>query len=322
MARPLRIEYPGAFYHVLNRGHRQGAIVDGVRDRRQFLLYLERMARQYSVVVHGYCVMTNHYHLILETPEANLSRAVQWLNVSYATYYNRRHQCTGHLFQGRFKAIVVEAASYLETLSRYIHLNPVRAGMASRPWDYHWSSCRYFVKALAAPDWLEIHRVLAGFGRSLKTARRGYADYLRQADGNDPFDNVLGSSVLGSPAFIEWIKAALLSKREDSQDIPSLRQLRRRPSAEQIAREVGRYYRVAIDAILRTGGKRNQPRDVAIYLARELSGLSCQHLGQYFGGISGAAVTMRYKHVEKRLAKDPKQARDIARMRQALTNNE
>ena len=322
MARPLRIEYPGAFYHVVNRGQRQGAVVDDVRDRRQFLLYLERMARQYSVVVHGYCVMTNHYHLIIETPEANLSRAVQWLNVSYASYYNRRHRCSGHLFQGRFKAVVVDAASYLEVLSRYIHLNPVRAGIKSRPWDYTWSSCRYFVKALAAPDWLEIRRVLAGFGRSLKAARRGYVEYLRRADVDDPFDDVLGGSVLGSPMFIEWIKAALLSEREDSQDIPSLRQLRPRPSAEQIAREVGRYYRVAVDAILRAGGKRNEPRDVAIYLARELSGLSCQQLGQYFGGISGAAVTMRYKHVEKRLAKDPNQARDIARLRRTLMNNE
>ena len=107
-----------------------------------------------------------------------------------------------------------------------------------------------------------------------------------------------------------------------AQDIPALRQLRRRPSAERIAREVGRYYRVALEEIRKTGGKRNQPRDVAIYLARELSGLSCQDLGQYFGGVSGAAVTMRYKHVEKRLAQDPKQARDMARMRRALTNNE
>jgi len=322
MARPLRIEYPGAFYHVINRGQRQGAVVDDVRDRRQFLLYLERMARQHSVVVHGYCVMTNHYHLIIETPEANLSRAVQWLNVSYASYYNRRHRCSGHLFQGRFKAVVVDAASYLEVLSRYIHLNPVRAGIKSRPWDYHWSSCRYFVKALAVPDWLEIHRVLAGFGRSLKTARRRYADYLRQADADDPFDYVLGNSVLGSPAFVEWIKATFLSERNDSREIPALRQLRPRPSVEQITDAVARHYQVATQEILRAGGKKNRPRDVAIYLARELSGLSCQRLGQHFGGISGAAVTMRYKHVEERLAKDPKQARDIRRMRKALANNE
>jgi len=88
MARPLRIEYPGAFYHILNRGQRQEAIVDDDRDRERFLLCLERMVERYNVVVHTYCLMTNHYHLILETPDANVSRAVQWLNVSYATYYN------------------------------------------------------------------------------------------------------------------------------------------------------------------------------------------------------------------------------------------
>ncbi len=118
MARPLRIEYPGAFYHVLNRGQRQDVIVDDDQDRQRFVFCLERMAKQYGIRIHKYCLMTNHYHLIIETPEANLSRAIQWLNVSYASYYNRRHHYAGHLFQGRFKAIVVEADEYLESLSR------------------------------------------------------------------------------------------------------------------------------------------------------------------------------------------------------------
>lgn len=124
MARPLRIEYPGAFYHVINRGQRQEAIHDDDRDRERFLSCLSRMATLFSVRLHAYCLLTN-YHLVLETPDANLSQAVQWLNVSYAVYYNRRHQYAGHLFQGRYKAILVEADTYLEALSRYVRVRPV-----------------------------------------------------------------------------------------------------------------------------------------------------------------------------------------------------
>jgi len=151
MARPLRIEYPGAFYHVLNRGQRQDVIVEDDRDRERFLLCLQRLVEQYGVRIHAYCLMTNHYHLILETPEANLSRALQWLNVSYASYFNRRHHYAGHLFQGRFKAILIEADEYLEPLSRYIHLNPVRAKMAIHAWEYAWSSCQFYAKVPKAP---------------------------------------------------------------------------------------------------------------------------------------------------------------------------
>ena len=113
MARPLRIEYHGAFYHVINRGHRQEPIVKDERDKERFISCPSRMARQFNVLVHSYCLMTNHYHLILETSEGNLSRALQWLNVSYAAYYNRRHHYVGHLFQGRFKAVIVDAGEYL-----------------------------------------------------------------------------------------------------------------------------------------------------------------------------------------------------------------
>jgi putative transposase len=154
MARPLRIEYAGAFYHVLNRGQRREAIVQDSADGERFVSDLSKMAGQYGVLIHGYCLMTNHYHLILETPHGNLSRAVQWLNVAYAAYYNRRHRLCGHLFQGRFKAILLDASTYLEAVSRYIHRTPVRAKMVSDARKYPWSSCRYFVGPDKSPrEW-------------------------------------------------------------------------------------------------------------------------------------------------------------------------
>ncbi|MCP4450846.1 MAG: addiction module toxin RelE, partial [Planctomycetes bacterium] len=208
---------------MLNRGQRQEAIVSDDRDRERFLLCLGRMVERYNVMIHTYCLMTNHYHLILETPEANLSRAVQWLNVSYATYYNRRHQVSGHLFQGRFKGIVVEADAYLDSLSRYIHLNPVRANLASDPWEYEWSSCRFFGGSLASPDWLETSRVLGNFGRRKKAAQRKYLEYVSQSNPFDPSRDCMSSSLLGSDSFVEWIKTTFLSESQGAGDIPELR---------------------------------------------------------------------------------------------------
>jgi putative transposase len=321
MARSLRIEYPGAFYHVINRGHRQEAIVLDDLDRQRFLFYLENMAGQFRVLIHSYCLMANHYHVILETPDGNLSRAVQWLNVSYATYYNRRHRCVGHLFQGRFKAILVEAGTYLEALSRYIHLNPVRAGLASQAWEYPWSSCRHFVESGKVPAWLEVNRVLVGFGRTTTVARRRYVAYLSEPDVKNPFDDVVGGSLLGGKPFLQWVKDTFLAARREDREIPDLKTLRPRPSVEAIIDAVAERLGVSPEQILTRGRKCNRARDIALYLSRELSGLTCQELGRRFGGLSGAAVTIRHHLVSRRLAEDRRLRQDISQIRTRLGNS-
>jgi putative transposase len=237
MARPLRIEYAGAFYHVLNRGPRREPIVQEERDGDRFVSDLSKLAQQYGVLIHGYCLMTNHYHLILETPHANLSQAVQWLNVAYAPYYHRRHRLGGHLFQGHFKAILLDRGSYLEAVSRYIHLNPVRAGIVAEARRYSWSSCRYFVGAAPAPDWLQTQQILGGFGRTVKAAQRRYAQSLAQPAG-DPFAGVVGGAILGSPTFAEWVKNTFLSGRGADPEIPALKVLQARPSVPRIVQAV------------------------------------------------------------------------------------
>ena len=250
MARPLRIEYPGAFYHVLNRGQRQEEIVADRRDRERFLSDLGRMAQRYSVLIHSYCLMTNHFHLLVETPEGNLSRAMHWLHVSYATYYNRRHTCAGHLFQGRFKALLVDAGTYLEASSRYIHRNPVRAGIASRPWAYPWSSCRYFVTSDAAPPWLETKRILGGFARTTPAARRRYAAYVSDTAAPNPFEQAATGTILGAPAFLDWVKDTFLSGRAADRDIPELQHLQPRPDVHRIVATVATHYRISPERIL------------------------------------------------------------------------
>ena len=136
MARALRVEFPGAFYHVINRGNAGETLFRSKRDREKFLEYVGKAVERFGIKVHTYCLMTNHYHFLIETPEANLSRAIQWTNMSYAAYFNRKRDRRGHLFQGRFKSILVDADEYLKHLSRYIHLNPLRAKMVEQLVSY------------------------------------------------------------------------------------------------------------------------------------------------------------------------------------------
>ena len=170
MARPLRVEYAGACYHVINRGNAQDKIFYSDRDRERFLQYLAISAERFSIIIHAYCLMTNHYHLLVETPEPNLSAAIQWLNVSYATYLNKKRRRSGHLFQGRFKSILVHADEWLKYLSRYIHLNPVRSRIVKKPGDYLWSSYRAFTGSIKGPHWLETERLLSKLGSNRKPA--------------------------------------------------------------------------------------------------------------------------------------------------------
>ena len=321
MARPLRIEYPGAFYHVMNRGQRQEPIVLDRRDRERLVSDLGRLSGQFHVLIHSYCLMTNHYHLLLETPEGNLSRAVQWLNVAYAAYYNRRHHCAGHVFQGRFKSLLVDATTHLEALSRYIHLNPVRAGLVSCAWDYEWSSCRGFVGHAAAPPWLEVNRILGGFSATKKAAQRRYAAYVSEGDVSNPLDEAVAGAVLGNKAFLQWVEHTFLSARPADQDIPDLKRITPCPSVDAIVSAVAEAWHVHAEQIGTPGRKRNHARDVAIYLCRQMSGLPCRELGRRFGGISGAAITRRHDHLERRMAKDPSLAQAVTQIRAGIANS-
>ncbi|HHT9135604.1 MAG TPA: transposase, partial [Candidatus Avalokitesvara rifleensis] len=154
MARPLRLQYPGALYHITARGNERKAIFRSDEDREGFLVILAQAVDRYRLILHAYVLMGNHYHLLVETREANLSLALRHLNGLYTTYFNHIHRRVGHLFQGRYKAILVEKESYLLELSRYIHLNPVRAQVASQLQSFVWSSYLDYVGRRRAPKWL------------------------------------------------------------------------------------------------------------------------------------------------------------------------
>ncbi len=178
MGRPLRIEYEGAHYHITTRGNERREVFKSKRDREKFLSYLESAVMRYGAVIHAYCLMDTHFHLLLETPSANLSQIMQHINGAYTNYFNTKRKRSGHLFQGRFKAILIEANEYATELSRYIHLNPVRAGMVKRPEEYPWSSYREYIGVKDAAAWLSTAFVLGYFGEKTAEARERYRSFV------------------------------------------------------------------------------------------------------------------------------------------------
>jgi putative transposase len=170
MARPLRIIYPGAYYHVTSRGNEQKDIFKSQKDREKFLEYLESATERYQAVIHAYCLMSNHYHLLLETPAGNLPQIMRHINGAYTTYFNVKRKRAGHLFQGRYKAILIEFDEYAAELTCYIHLNPVRAGIVTSPEEYRWSSYRRYIGLETAPKWLKTETILENFGKKVAEA--------------------------------------------------------------------------------------------------------------------------------------------------------
>jgi REP element-mobilizing transposase RayT len=323
MARPLRVEYPGAFYHVINRGISREKLYNSPRDYEKFLQYLEKATERFAVIVHTYCLMDNHYHLLLETAEPNLSVMMQWLNVSYATYFNRKHNRNGHLFQGRFKAILIDAEAYLKHLSRYIHLNPVRAKIIETPEQYRWSSYSAFIGKKKPPKFLQTDWLLSNFGINTKKARKNYKEFIEGADIKSVKDlskKLEGGFILGDTDFVNWVKETFLSKRDDEKEIPQLKQLKPRVAPEIIVDQVSKAFNSEAEKIRKKGLKRNKAREVAIYLSRDLGGISCSDLGVFFGGVSGALITMMEKRIAEETSRNPRLKQKIQKIKKEIFN--
>lgn len=323
MARPLRVEYPGAYYHVINRGNAGENIFIDERDRERFLEYLAKCIERFITRIHAYCLMSNHYHLLIETPQANLSVAIQWLNVSYSVYYNKRHRRRGHLFQGRFKAILLDANEYLILLSRYIHLNPVRAKMVTHPLEYSWSSYLVFAGKRQKPDWLTTQTVLSYFGEDKKEATINYKSYVEKVNVEtleNPDKNMSGRFILGGTSFVNWVKDKFLSTKNDEKEIPQLKKLKPKVTLKTIIQSVCDEFGCREEEVKMRGRKNNKVRAIAMYLARDLSGVSGKELGTFFDGISGSAITMNYNQMNTELLRNKKLSDQIATLKMQLLN--
>jgi len=232
MARPLRIEFEGAVYHVTARGNARSDIYLSDEDREMFLTVLAYVVERFGWVCHAYCLMDNHYHLMIETPQANLSRGMGLLNGMYTQRFNRAHNRVGHVFQGRFKSIVVDKESYLLELSRYVVLNPVRAGMVEDAGSWMWSSYRAMTGACVCPKFLDDSFLLAQFGKTKSKARLSYICFVRDGMGSKPWDMLNGPDILGDDDF----RSALQSQVKGHDiDIPKRKQVLRHLPLVEIA---------------------------------------------------------------------------------------
>ena len=225
MTRPLRIEYAGALYHITSRGDRREDIYRDDDDREAWLATFAQVCARFNWRCHAWCLMDNHYHLVVETIEGNLAKGMRQLNGVFTQQFNRRHGLHGHLFQGRYKAILVERESYLLELTRYVVLNPLRARMVTDLGQWHWSSYRTMIGEAAKPRWLETDWLLSQFGRSKKSAMSHYKRFVLEGAGLAPvWDDLKQQIFLGSDIFIEQLQEihALEKSQQDLTEVPQL----------------------------------------------------------------------------------------------------
>jgi REP element-mobilizing transposase RayT len=330
---------------VTARGNERRSIYRGVRDRRHFCQLLAETVEVFGWKLHAYVLMGNHFHLLVETPEPNLGRGMQWLNVSYSVWFNRRHGRSGHLFQGRYKAIIVDPLGWGLELSRYIHLNPVRcgrlgldtkgrererAGVGRKPEGklvearvvelrrYPWSSYPAYVGLAAAPAWLTRERILElGGGRPGRGAREAYRasveSAVRQGLVESPWEKVKAQTVLGGLEFVRQIGQSLRgSARERSRG----HELRARPSMGEIIAVVEK------EKGERWAGFRDRygdwGRDLALYLGKKDFGIKLRELGEAAGGMDYMAVSAAVQRLERRAEKDTALSAALRRCRNEL----
>jgi REP element-mobilizing transposase RayT len=327
MARPLRIEMADGWYHVTARGNERRAIFRDDRDRTHFVELVGELTERFGVRVHAYVLMDNHHHLLVSTPRGGLSAAMQWLGVSYSVWFNRRHGRVGHLFQGRFKAVVLEGGAAVVEVSRYVHLNPVRlerlgldkgmqrAARAGRKTtedrrlierrlavlrEYRWSSYRAYAGWARGPAWLDAEAVLAQWpegGQRKPAAYREHVEHaVREGLPASPWERLEAGMVLGGREFVDRVRAKLRGNRREQ---TALRRLEGRAG-----------FGDAVAAVEKVKGEKWESfrdrhgdwgRDMVMYLARRRCGMKLAELGAALGGLDYATVSAAVKRFGERL---------------------
>ena len=324
MARPLRIEFEGALYHLCARGNERQKIFRDEKDYAQFIELIDCAEARYQVAVLAFVLMGNHFHLIAQTQRANLSRWMHWLMVSYSVYFNWRHQRSGHLFQGRYKSFLVESDSgdYLVSLSRYLHLNPVRGRAlgAGTPAErraglrqYRWSSYPGYGGLKKQFRFVQEKRILEQMGGGQSARRLSYRRYVEEGllrEIESPWELVQWQTLLGSESFVRRLQERMQGKEQERAEVTALRQAARSPNGMGILKKVARHYGLAVERLQERGGYGLEARNVAMWVVWENCGMSLREIGELFGGLSYAAVAQRLRRVEP---KGKKVAAKIAR---------
>jgi putative transposase len=337
VARPLRVQWEGCWYHVTSRGNERKPIYRDEEDRFHFLGLLSEMTERFRTRLHVYTLMDNHYHLLLETLEANLMQAMQWFNSNYSGWFNRRHHRSGHLLQARYKAIVVEPERWGLELSRYVHLNPIRVKgfdldkptqrrnrvgvgreLGAEEWkaridylrSYRWSSYRAYTGLEATPSWLTCGEILKGMGVGREAQQKAYREYVESAarEGLEqiPWDQLQAQVALGEEEFLRRVEE---SSRGNEQEQPSARGLRKRVEFSEVIQVVekmkGECWQQFVD---RRG---DWGRDMVLSLAR-------QHCGMTLSELAEKIEAEKYSAIGKAIARFEERANSDAKLRALL----
>ena len=323
MVRPLRIEYPGAWYHVMNRGRRDEQIFLEERDYKTFLELLMESVELWNLRIAVYCQMPNHYHLLVQTPDANLSRCMRHINGVYTQRFNRLHQCDGQLFRGRYKAIVVDADSYLLQLVRYIHRNPLRAGIVEELSSYEWSSHRGYLSKSRRWDWLHKDFVFSMLSQDKSQQRRLYGEFVAQEDSaeiSQVFEKKKLPSILGSKGFIDRIRSQFFERKRHI-EVPESKTLA--PSMEEIKELVCGIYGVSEEDLVKPRrGTFNEPRSVAIYLTRQLRGENLAEICKEYGLKTHSSASSAVERVRDQISKDRQFSKRVDKLVQMLVKRQ
>ena len=309
MARSLRIEFPGAYYHITSRGNERKNIYRTNKDREKFFSYLKSAHLKYGAVIHAFCLMNNHYHIFMETPRGNLSQIMLHINGAYTNYFNIRHKRRGHLFQGRYKAILVEADSYAAELSRYIHLNPVRASLVDRPDKFNWSSYRHYIGKKKRLEWMTVDFILSYFDSRSTHARQKYQEFVTSRiniQSESPLKKTVASTILGSDNFIELIKDKYIDRKKKDRSVPALKELNDSPEIEEIYNKV--------EAIC---NNKSLSRNITIFLFHKFSDKRLKEIGKFFG-IGDSAVSEASRRFNITLEKSKMLRRRVEMLRNKL----
>lgn len=318
MARALRIQYPGAHYHVTCRGNEKRTVFEDAQDQKTFLEKLSLSSNIYHVHILCYACMGNHFHLLLCTPEGNLSEFMRHFNISYTASFNRRYGRVGHLYQGRYKAFLIDADNYLLEVSRYIHLNPIRIKAfrkrsAKDKWDallgYQWSSLPGYLALGKRKNFVNYETVLGYMGADDRKGRQAYRKFIKggiDKDAVNPFDLGKGLGIVGEEGFVQWVKEEFLSgikgaKREQ----PALRELGKMFEPEEMIAHFIRLSGEKREEICRKG-KNSTERAMLMELLYRFCRITQPEIGRLVGGIDYSAVSQARSRLQKRLDRDHK----------------
>jgi REP element-mobilizing transposase RayT len=299
MARPYRLQAEGCLYHITSRGDDRKKIFLSEADFRKFLEYLKTAKEKFKFYLYAYCLMGNHYHLLIETTQANLSKIMQYLNTSYTIYYNIKRKRSGHLFQGRFKSILVEADSYFTELTRYIHLNPVKVRLADNPEKYRWSSYNAYLHN-KADDFIDKGRIKELLPMNPSQYRNFVLEGVKETP--DIFRNVYAGFILGRVKFIKD-KLNQLQRDVDSKNFAHKRAVKNIIDPHEIINAVAAHFKLNPDQICKSNKRPMTAKKIALYLLRRKTGLTNAQIGQLFD-MKFAAVSKAALSFERQMAGD------------------